>query len=66
MKDEGSNLNTLTNALTCVVSCSPLQLACPFVGSCLGHAMFKATQYVNDDIKVCAGFFEVSLKCAQT
>ncbi len=65
VKDKGSNLNTLTNALTSVVSCSPLQLACPFVGSCFGHAMSKATQYAIDDTKVCAGFFEVSLKGAQ-
>jgi hypothetical protein len=32
VKYEESNLNTLTNALSSVVSCSPLQLACPFVG----------------------------------
>jgi hypothetical protein len=65
VKDKGCNLNTLTNALTSAVSYSPLQLACPCVGSCLGHAMFKATQYVIDDIKVCVGFFEVSLKGVQ-
>ncbi len=65
VKDKGCNLNTLTNALTSVVSCSPLQLACPCVGSCFGHAMSKATQYVIDDIKVCAGFSEVSLKGVQ-
>jgi len=28
VKDKGCNLNTLTNALTSVVSCSPLRLAC--------------------------------------
>jgi len=52
VKDEGSNLNTLTNALTSVVSYSPLQLAHPFVGSCFGHAMFFAT----NDTKMCVGF----------
>jgi len=65
VKDKGCNLNTLTNALTNVVSCSPLQLACPCVGSCLGHAMCKVTQYAIDDIKVCVRFFEVSLKGVQ-
>jgi hypothetical protein len=40
VKDEGSNLNTLTNALTTVVSCAPFLLSCLFLGSCfgLGHA----------------------------
>ncbi len=61
VKDEGSNLNTLTNALTSVVSYFPLQLACPFVGSCFGHAMSFAT----DDIKMCAKFSKVSLKGVQ-
>jgi hypothetical protein len=32
-KDEGLNLNTLTNALKFIVSCCPLQLLAPFVGS---------------------------------
>jgi hypothetical protein len=60
VKNEGSNLNTLTNALTSVVFYSPLQLACPFVGSCFGHAMFFAT----NDIKMCAEFSKVNLKGA--
>jgi hypothetical protein len=41
VKDEGSNLNTLTFALTFIVSCFAFQQACPFVGSCFGHAMSK-------------------------
>jgi hypothetical protein len=53
VKDEGSKLNTLTNALTNVVYYSPLPLACPFVGSCFGHAMSKATQYATNNSKVC-------------
>jgi hypothetical protein len=61
VKDEGFNLNTLTNALTSVVFYSPLQLACPFVGLCFGHAMSFAT----DDIKMCAKFSKVNVKGAQ-
>jgi hypothetical protein len=34
LKDEGSNLSTLTLALVNVVTCYPLQLISPFVGSC--------------------------------
>ncbi len=66
VKDKGSNLNILTNALTSVVYYSPLQLACPFVGLCFGHAMFKATQYATNDTKMCVGFSKVNLKGVQT
>ncbi len=65
VKDEGSNLNTLTFALTFIVSCFAFQQACPFVGSCFGHAMSKEAQYVTNDNNVCVGFLEVSLKEAQ-
>jgi hypothetical protein len=34
IKNEGSNLNTLTNALKYVVSCFPLQLSTLFVRPC--------------------------------
>jgi hypothetical protein len=36
VKDERSNLNTLTNALTTIISCVPFQLSSPFLGSCFG------------------------------
>jgi hypothetical protein len=36
VKDKGSNLATLTYALTFVVSCFPFQLQGPFVGSYFG------------------------------
>ncbi len=38
---DGSNLNTLTNALKFVVFCFSFQLPTP-LGSCFGHAMSKA------------------------
>jgi hypothetical protein len=56
IKDQGLNLNILTYGLTFVVSCFALQLACPFVRSCFGHAMSKVTQYAIDDNKICVGF----------
>jgi hypothetical protein len=62
VKNERSNLNILTFVLTFIVSCFIFQLACPFAGSCFGHAMSKVAQYANDDNKVCVGFSEVSLK----
>jgi len=56
VKDERSNLNTLTFALTFLISCFALQLTCPFVGLCFGHAMSKATQYATKDNEVYVGF----------
>ncbi len=41
VKDERFNLNTLTNALTIVVSCAPFWLSCPFLGSCFGPCHAK-------------------------
>jgi hypothetical protein len=35
VKNQGSNLSTLTLALINVVTCSPFQWTSPFVGSCL-------------------------------
>jgi hypothetical protein len=49
IKDEGGNLNTMTNALISTISCEILSLQTPFVGSCWGHAMSKCTQYATDD-----------------
>jgi hypothetical protein len=42
VKDEGRNLNTLTFALTNVVSCELLQLPSPFSGIFFSHEMSKA------------------------
>jgi hypothetical protein len=40
VKDESKNLNTMTSALTFVVSCKLLGLTTPFIRS-WGYAMFK-------------------------
>lgn len=62
VKDDGSNLFTLIITLTSVISCSSLQLPCPFVRSCFDHVMSKTCQHAIDDAKVCHGFVKVSLK----
>jgi hypothetical protein len=36
----------------------------PFVRSCFGHAMLKASQYAIDDSKIYARLLEMSLKIA--
>lgn len=66
VKHKRSNLNTLTSTLIYVVFYFSLWLACPFVGSCFGHAMSKVAQYATDDIKMCVKFLEVNLKEIQS
>ncbi len=51
VKIEGFDLSILTFTLTFVMSCSTIQLICPFVGSWFGHAMSKATQYAIDILR---------------
>lgn len=53
VKDEGSNLATMTRALKNIINCDALGLSEPFQGSCFGHAMSKACQYATSDDKVC-------------
>lgn len=45
MKDECTNLNTLTNALTNIVSCISLMFSPLHVGNYYEHIMFKCCQY---------------------
>jgi hypothetical protein len=62
MKDEGSNLNTLTNALKFVVKCETLGLKKNFQGTCCGHVFPKACQYATIDDKVCKNLKYVFIK----
>ncbi len=62
VKDERGNINTMTNALTFIVSCETLSLQTPFVGSCCGHAMSKCIQYATNDVKVSIGLTFVCIK----
>lgn len=64
VKDERTNLNTLTTALKLVVKCKPLELDKPH-GNCFRHVMSKAWQYGIKDIVLCTRMTCVSLKNAQ-
>ena len=66
VKDEGTNLSTMTEALKSVVGCDELGLAAPFEGSCFGHAMSKACQYATADDKVCDNLTPISVKATQS
>ncbi len=52
VKDEGTNLGTMTTTLKLVITCDALNLFAQFYGACFGHAMNKAAQYVINDDKV--------------
>ncbi len=65
VKDEGSNLNTMTTGLKFVVSCDILGLIESFEGSCCGHAFSKVYQYVSTNEKISKGLKYVFVKIAQ-
>ncbi len=65
VKDEGSNLNTMTTTLKSIVSCDMLGLEEIFQSTCFGHAFSKACQYVTTKEKVCKDLQYVSIKFAQ-
>ncbi len=50
------------NALTNIISCASLLLAQSYIVSSYGHAMSKCCQYAINDMKVCDGMREVSIK----
>jgi hypothetical protein len=67
VKDDKTSLSTLTTAFTSIISCVPLLLLQPYVANCCyGHAMSKCCQYVINDLKMCVGMKEVSIKETQS
>jgi len=43
VKDEETNLTTMTTTLKNILSCHILDLLAPFAQTCLGHVMSKTT-----------------------
>jgi hypothetical protein len=62
VKDEGYNLNAMTNILKFVLSCEYLWLEERFQGTCFGHVFSKACQYGTIDKKVCKKLKYMSIK----
>ncbi len=62
IKDEGSDLNTLENALSIVISCKLLEFKNPFSSTCFGQMRSKLCQYVITIEKVCVSMEEISIK----
>ncbi len=65
VKDEGFNLNAMTNALKFVVNCELFGLEKNFQGICFGHAFSKACQYGITKEKIYRNLKYVSIKSAQ-
>ncbi len=65
VRDEGSNMNTMTIALKLIVSCDMLGLEENFPGTCFGHAFSKACQYATIEEKICKNLRYVLIKSAQ-
>jgi hypothetical protein len=64
VKYEGSNLNTLTNALKSVVQCETLSLEESFQRILFGHVFSKACQYATTNDKVWNNLKYVFIKFA--
>jgi hypothetical protein len=56
VKNEGSNLNTVTSALKSIMKCEALDLKESFQGTYFEHVFFKSCQYVINNEKVYKGF----------
>jgi hypothetical protein len=65
VKDEGSNLNAMTNVLKSIVKCDSLGIEESFQGTCFGHAFSKACQYGTIEEKVYKNLKYVSIKSPQ-
>lgn len=66
VKDECTNLVSMTTALMLVISYEALNLLQLFDGTCFGHAMSKVAQYAIDDDRISKNLALMSVKFAQT
>jgi len=52
VKNEDTNMFTMTNVLKQIVNYEELKILAPFEGVYFGHALFKTCQYAISDEKV--------------
>jgi len=64
VKDEGSNLNTLTNALKFVVKCETFKFRRKLLGILFWSCFSDACQYATNDEIFCKNLKYVSIKFA--
>jgi hypothetical protein len=65
VKDEGTNLFTMTNVFKQIVICEKLGILAAFEGVCFGHALFKVSQYATSNEKVSSSLQLVNIKYGQ-
>jgi hypothetical protein len=65
VKDEGSNLNVMTNVLKFVLNCESFGIKESLHGPCFGHAFSKSCQYGTTKEKNCKNLKYVFIKFAQ-
>ncbi len=65
VKDEGSNFNNMTITLKLIINCDVLGSEESFHGTCFGHAVSMAHQYVIIKEKNCKNLRYVSIKSPQ-
>jgi hypothetical protein len=65
VRDEGSNLNTMTITLKLIISCDMLGLEESFPCTCFGHAFSKACQYPTIEEIFCKNLRYVLIKSTQ-
>jgi hypothetical protein len=62
VKDEGSNLITMTIAFKSIIKCEFLGLDESFQCTCFGHVVSKECMYVTIDEKICKNLRFISIK----
>jgi hypothetical protein len=65
VKDEGSNLTTMTITFKLIVKCEILGLDESFQCTCFGHVFSKVCTYVTIDERVCKNLRFISIKSTQ-
>jgi hypothetical protein len=65
VKDEVTNLASMTIAFKSVISCEALNLLQPFYGASFGHVMNKVAQYATNDDKIFKNLALINVKSAQ-
>jgi hypothetical protein len=62
VKDESINLSTMVAVMHSIIDYEPLKIFRIYEGTCFGHVVSKASQYVTNDDKIFVGLKNVSVK----
>ncbi len=65
VKDEDTNLVIMATTLHSIIDYEPMKILKVYEGTCFGHVMSNACEYVTNDDKVFVGLEHVNVKDAQ-